>query len=385
MVSAPEPPWSFPFTPAPPEWALDWDGLVAALGPWLDPMRGCRQEPDYHAEGDVFVHTRMACEALSRMPGFRSLDEPARSVVFAGALLHDVGKPATTREDADRISSRGHARKGVALTRELFWSGAGGEIPLGLREQVAGLVRWHAAPMYFHEGEDPTREVLRLAENVRSDWLALVAEADMRGRACRDQPDLLAQVDLFRAACREAGCLSGPRTFPDPHSRYLYLRGERPAPEVPAFDDTRCEVWLLAGLPGAGTDTWLAANHPGWPVVSLDAIRGELGITSAKAQGHVTARARDLALEHLRAGRSFVWNATNLTRRRRMPLVDVFRAYGARTRIVYVEAPLPIVLRRNARRRARVPDAVIRRLAAQLEVPDPTEAHRVDLVDGCRL
>lgn len=99
-------------------------------------------------------------------------------------------------------------------------------------------------------------------------------------------------------------------------------------------------------------------------------------------QGSVVQAARAKAREHLRAKRSFVWNATNLSRRLRAGCIRLFADYGARVRIVYVEAPEEVVRGQNRARggRAVVPDGVIDDLLTHWEVPDATEAHDVELV-----
>jgi predicted kinase len=89
----------------------------------------------------------------------------------------------------------------------------------------------------------------------------------------------------------------------------------------------------------------------------------------------VIRAAKERAKGHLRAGRSFAWNATNVTRQMRAPLVDRFADRGARVEIVYVHAPLPALLERNRRREQGVPDAGVRNPLARLEVPDATEGH----------
>ena len=136
----------------------------------------------------------------------------------------------------------------------------------------------------------------------------------------------------------------------------------------------------VLGLPGAGKDHWRAANLPGTAVVSLDAIRHDMEIDPADDQGEVVARAKSIARDHLRAGRPFVWNATNITRPMRRKLIDLFRTYRARVRIVYVEVPYREVVRRNRGRPSPVPVSVIDRLVTRMEVPDLTEAHDVDWV-----
>ena len=76
----------------------------------------------------------------------------------------------------------------------------------------------------------------------------------------------------------------------------------------------------------------------------------------------------------------FVWNATNITRLLRRQLINLFAGYGARVRIVYVDAPLEVILRRNRARPDPVPERVIARMLEQFELPDPTEAHIVDYI-----
>jgi predicted kinase len=76
-----------------------------------------------------------------------------------------------------------------------------------------------------------------------------------------------------------------------------------------------------------------------------------------------------------------VCNATNLGRRVRGGLIDLFADYGARVRIVYLEAPAAEQRRRNAARRDPVPDPAIERMLNHWEPPNISEAHRVDWVD----
>ena len=139
---------------------------------------------------------------------------------------------------------------------------------------------------------------------------------------------------------------------------------------------------MMSGLPGAGKDFWVAENLAGLPVVSLDDLRRAMKVSPTDNQGPVVSKARELAREHLRARRPFVWNATNVSRQVRSLSVDLFAAYNARVRIVYVEAPEDRLYAQNRERDDAVPAEVIRKLTARWEVPDLTEAHRVEWVAG---
>ena len=89
---------------------LDETGLLKEVLPEIARMKGVEQPPQYHPEGDVWVHTLMLLEQL----------EPGCSMTMAwGALLHDVGKPPTFKRAPDRIRFDGHVEIGVAMGAEI--------------------------------------------------------------------------------------------------------------------------------------------------------------------------------------------------------------------------------------------------------------------------
>ncbi|MBA2448697.1 MAG: AAA family ATPase [Chloroflexi bacterium] len=100
----------FPHCPEPPHWRVDWPAIEQAFG-WVGELAGCPQDPLHHAEGDVATHTRLACEALTGLLAYRARPPEDRTLLFAAVLLHDVAKPACTRQEPDgRITARAHAR-----------------------------------------------------------------------------------------------------------------------------------------------------------------------------------------------------------------------------------------------------------------------------------
>ena len=68
------------------------------------------QSPVWHGEGDVLIHTRMVADGLLRDERHQALDDDARAELWLAALLHDVGKPATTRYENGHYRAPGHAR-----------------------------------------------------------------------------------------------------------------------------------------------------------------------------------------------------------------------------------------------------------------------------------
>ncbi len=367
--------------PQPPGFALDWEALLAEHA-FLQAMVGVPQDPEHHAEGDVAIHTRMVCEALLSMPAYAALSSEERTVLFAAAVLHDVAKPACTVHEDGRIRAPYHAPRGALMARVILWRmGA----PFALREQIVSLVLHHQVPFYCIDQSDPRRAAITVAETVRPRLLAMLAEADARGRICRDPQRILDQVSLFGELCAEHQLLDAPYRFASDHSRFLYYRTPERDPDYAAFDDTRGEVIVMSGLPGSGKSHYIDQHLADLPQVSLDAVREELEIEAADSQGVVVARGRELLRRHLRAGERCVFNATSLSRKLRGNTLDLIAAYNGRARIVYVEAPAEVQAEQNRQREARVPAAVIERMLSRWQVPDRTEAHHVDYaVRGAR-
>ncbi|WP_321476739.1 AAA family ATPase [uncultured Paludibaculum sp.] len=338
-------------------------------------MRACPQDPTYHEEGDVWVHVRMVCESLVGMEAWRRLPATEREIVFAAALLHDVAKPSCTRHEDGRITTRGHSPRGAVDARRILW-GLG--VDFAVREQICALVRHHQAPFHLIERADAQRRAFLISQTARCNLLVMLARADALGRRCSDQSAILEHIALFEEYCCEQDCLLAPRRFPSAHSRFLYFRAEARDPDYLAYDDTRCEVTLLSGLPGSGKDTWIAQHLSGIPVVSLDVVRESVGAEPTGSQGAVIQTAREQARTLLRDNRSFAWNATNLSRDVRRQLIDLFTDYGARVRIVYVEVGPDRLFLQNRNRQAAVPEEALQRLMDRWQVPEPTEADEVE-------
>src|SRR6266576_1772517 len=89
---------------------LDETGLLHELLPEIEAMKGVEQPPQFHPEGDVFVHTLLLLEKLPH---------PCPATLGWGALLHDVGKPPTFRVAPDRIRFDGHVEVGVKMAEEI--------------------------------------------------------------------------------------------------------------------------------------------------------------------------------------------------------------------------------------------------------------------------
>ena len=362
------------YVPKPGE-DVRWSDICAAFE-WARAMHDTPQEPDWHAEGDVGIHTQMVLEELVGMGSWQRLGDSDRTATFLACLMHDIGKPEVTRQDLDeRWTSRGHSRRGAIMAREILWRM---DVPFELREQVCGLVLHHQWPFFLIDRKDRERGAINLSYHCRNDLLAIVAEADARGRIADGKSDLLNNIELFSEYVGELGCLNKAFEFPSSHSRFEYFRKPDRSPYYRALPEPEFTVTVLSGLPAAGKDSWLEGCSQ--PVISLDSIRRDMGIKPSGKQWRIVDRAKELAREFLRDRQSFAWNATNVSLDHRRRIIGLARDYAARVRIVYVEVGGTELARRNKLRRESVPQSAMERMLRRWEMPTLCEAHEVDFV-----
>jgi poly(A) polymerase len=157
---------------------LDATGLLAQVLPEVVKMHGVEQPPQFHPEGDVWVHTMLLLEKLP--PG-------ASPTLAWGALLHDIGKPATfrapdPRKPGDRIRFDGHVEVGVRITEAIL-----GRLRFSNEEiaQIVALVKNHMRFGDILEMRESTlKRFLRLPrfdEHLTLHWMdASSAHGDLR-------------------------------------------------------------------------------------------------------------------------------------------------------------------------------------------------------------
>jgi len=366
------------------EWTIagdkDWGTLEKQFS-WVRDMEQVQQDPLHHAEGNVAIHTQMVLQQLEALPEYQNLDYQKQELLWASALLHDVEKRSTTIVAADgRISSPNHAKKGAQTTREILFRDV--ETPFALREEIVGLVRYHGLPLWLMEKADPVKSALTASLCVNMSQLKLLAEADARGRYCRDLDELLYALDMFELYSKEIGCWDVTRSFLSENARFTYFNGNDSYVDYVPFDTFKSKVIVLSGLPGMGKDYQILAMNTDLPVISLDDIRRKYRIdpTDKKRNGWVVQEAKEQAKKYLRCGQDFIWNATNITSQMRKQLIDLFVSYQAYVKLLYVEKPYKIWRAQNSNREYPLPEVILDKMLHNLEVPQLTEAHEVHYI-----
>ncbi len=343
------------------EWTIavdkDWSTLENTFS-WVKDMGKVQQDPLHHAEGNVAIHTQMVLQQLQELPEYQKLNRQKQELIWASALLHDVEKRSTTIIGSDgRISSPNHAKKGAKTTREILFRDV--ETPFVIREQIVSLVRYHGLPLWLMEKVDPMKSALEASLAVDMSQLKLLAEADAKGRYCRDLDTLLYALDMFELYSKEVGCWNGPRPFLTENARFTYFNGNDNYVDYVPFDTFKSTVIVLSGLPGMGN---------------------RIDPTDKRRNGWVIQEAKEQAKKYLRCGQDFIWNATNITSQMRQQLIDLFVGYKAYVKLLYIEKPYQVWRTQNRDREYPLPDAVLDKMLGSLDVPQLTEAHEVQYV-----
>lgn len=226
-------------------------GVVDQLFPELKALVGVPQEPDWHPEGDVDVHTLMVVDEARKL--IDDLPCERQAAVMLGALCHDLGKPATTEKIDGRIRSLGHDEAGIGPTLSLLDTlGIYTLNGYDVREQVVELVRYHLKPGEFYKSEQKGNKVgdgafRRLARKVEPDLLYRVAKADSLGRYPEgDRSKMIFGSEAQEWFIERVRELAVEKKAPEPilMGRHLIEMGLKPGPEFKRILDAVYELQM---------------------------------------------------------------------------------------------------------------------------------------------
>lgn len=389
--------------------------FIDAIGPQfplLSRYRETEQDPDWHAEGDVHIHTDMVLAQVYDIIANAdpALDQARANILILAALFHDYAKPISTKvvdiKGVERVGAPRHEEAGAALL--LF-----ADPPFGLSGEdwleVVQLVAYHHLPKKLVVKNQPRAEYARLTRQVRDIELLYMLElADMAGRHCADRQEQIDNIELFKLTAQEHGVWKqdpyaaipsliksefgdmGPaqeyRIAQQMMSRYedgqIFMLEEELA-RAYQYKDEQSHIVALCGLPGAGKSTYTKQNYASYEIVSLDAIRErEFGHRSDQSKNaQVVNLAIEELKEHLRNKRDVVWDATNFRKDFRTRIAGIGFNYNAFVEVVVLMTPTSVVKQRNRKRNdENVPSEVIDAQVKAFQLPDIDEGHALRFV-----
>lgn len=385
--------------------------FVQELSPifeWLNDFERTPQDPEWHAEGNVLIHTGMVLEELYLLLEKEAahLSSEKQFILILAAVFHDIAKPVTTStreiKGIGRVVAPRHEERGYSY---LAFRILELELPYSLVHPILRLVAKHNMPKRLVIKEQPKWKYQKLARIVDVELLYYLEVADMRGRICKDKPKQLEYQELFRLFSQEYGTweVKNPyeswkvffnqelASFDSETRDLIYGNAIRDAEEgkivMPeealaksyGYRDSYPSLVMMCGPSGSGKSTWIQKNLPNYHLVSLDLWREKL--TGKRADqsknSEVVRAAKEELKEHLRKNRKVVWDATNLKQNYRLPICELGLRYEALVTYVIFHQPRKIFFSNNVQRKHVVPENVLHAQIDTMDWPYPTEAHRI--------
>ncbi|MEQ1868656.1 MAG: CCA tRNA nucleotidyltransferase [Vicinamibacterales bacterium] len=206
-------------------------GVVERLFPELFALVGCPQEPEWHPEGDVWVHTLQVVDQARK--DISDLPRGKQLALMVGAVAHDLGKPATTAYIDGRIRSIDHEEQGVApATKFLDRLNLNSIDGYDVRAQVLAITAQHLKPGMWFKAQTKVGDgaFRRLAQKADLELLGRITRADCNGRF-PGVFDCDGMVDWFLGRARALGV---EHRAPEPIllGRHLVDLGVKPGPRM---------------------------------------------------------------------------------------------------------------------------------------------------------
>lgn len=366
--------------------SIDWN-LVDTIDDFKL-LKSTPQTPEWHAEGDAYVHTVNVVNEMIKILETRKLTDNYEYALMmtAAALCHDLGKGPTTKVDAStgEIVTKRHGQASDRIVRTLFQNES-----LELREKVCYMCRWHMT--MHHIFDKPERTDYALVKlscgpvTVRD--MIIMYTADSLGSVNSETPAYVAsRAKMMEEAALKLGCLSSMYPFKSTwhrleffanHDAKGYLHPDD-VKDILSDNVNPYTVYMMVGVPGSGKDYAINNMLPRNTVqVCRDLIRTEIGITGEKPMGtksqedDVTSIFNTRMDEYLKNATTFAINNTNVRKMYRTQFLQKILPHNPRIVYVYCEAPS---LDESKKRRERMmPTKVIDRMWNDLDFPDKTE------------
>jgi len=396
----------------------DFIAIIGDKFPLLAKYKETEQDSQWHAEGDVEIHTDMV---LTQVYDFFEADLAQwplneKAIMVMGALFHDYAKPICTKlreiNGIDRVVAPNHENKGASL---LFYT----DPPLGISvsqwQEAIALTALHHIPKLLVNRDKPKADYLALStQGTTCEKLFWLEQADMRGRTCEDKDEQIFILDMFADNAKEYGIWDTSATdneyqafvdkimneFPDASKEaqhrvlaqaiYHYEQGsifmlEEELARAYQYIDKQSHVVVLCGVSGTGK-TSITADFAArsYEIISLDDIRvSHFKFTeNQKHNDNVVRIAKERLKDALREKRNVVYDATSLRRDFRTAIVGLSTNYSAFTEIVVVHKNGSDIKKDNKDRAHPVPDDVLKSQFEQLQLPEHGDAHVVNFLYG---
>jgi len=387
--------------------------FIETLGkhfPLLYELEHTQQDPEWHAEGNVAIHTQRVLNEIYQILEHSLFTEQEQLILILSAVFHDIAKPISTKtriiRGKERITSPRHADKGRSyLAYKLPDLGLSPETT----RSIMAIVGHHHDPKQLIMKNQPNSQYKRLARLAPLHLLYWLELADMRGRTSSDLEEQIEIIEMFKLIVQEGKLWqqNNPyanwkvflqqelNNYPEATQNLILANAIRnyeqeiiyTAHEALArsyeYRDAYSNLIITCGPSGSGKSTWIQKNYPNYQVISLDQLRESL---TGKQQdqsknGLVMQTAKEQLKDVLRKHQNVIWDATSLIKTQRQQITQLGFNYQANVSLAVFHKAQSIIIKQNQERSNPIPQQILEKQLKNTDFPYKDEAHQTTYID----
>lgn len=356
--------------------------------PLLLKLEKTEQDPEWHAEGNVFIHTNMVIDELYKIFEEIELSLDEKYILLMSVIFHDIAKPLVSKWKevlgVQRLTAKGHEYEGMSY---LFYRFLELDMSKNESEKILDLVGYHQMPKLLVVKDGYTEWDFKLLTQKNSGKLFYLLElADMRGRTTTDYESQLEYMEMFKLYCQDYNCFETisnideelkclfKETFKETSETALsFLIGKTkkrlydkdivdPVVSYQKYfeqKDNHGTLFLMCGISGSGKSTTvehLKEKYNVSTIIELDQLRESHTLKKnnrREVDGRVRQEAKELLKRALSKKENVIFDACNQRKDFRTQICDLAEEYFAKTVLVFVETPVSTCIKNDKERSVR--------------------------------
>lgn len=346
------------------------DDVIVHLGskyPLFKEFKETPQDKEWHAEGDVYIHTDMVIAETYEIIENNEFSFDDKLILILAAIFHDICKPVVTKEREIlgklRIVAPRHEEMGLSYLFYRFLDE--NELSEKVKNHTLNLIGYHQKPKMLvikNKNQWHYKFLTQETSGYLFYWHQL---ADMRGRTCNDKDKQIEYIEEFKMFCEEYDCFDSTSNLKVDINDILtsnfkfnskldleYILNKciydliNDVYEEPMiayqrhfeYKDNYSKAVIMCGLSGSGKSTF-TSKYEGYELICLDEIRKQFKINNSNRKsvdGKVMQIATKMFKEYLAAKQNVIWDACNIRKDFRDKIISMAHQYYALTEINFV-------------------------------------------------
>lgn len=365
--------------------------------PLLNKLKDTEQDLVWHAEGDVYIHTKMVLEKLYSIINNYELSNKEYRILVLSAFFHDIGKPLTTksreRDGRIQIISPKHEYVGMSY---IFYRLLKYNLDIEEIKLICSLVGYHQIPKLLVIKNEDFRKYIDLYLKTDLRLIYILEQADLMGRVCEDYQEQLEYLELFKLYSEEYNLWNkefqfNRLNFLHDYSFYRgiksYINGEIYQIEESNskfYNKEYSKVILMTGISGTGKSFYVdsfISNNSNYYKLSLDDLRKEYPKQSRKNDGFIIQKFKEQLKEYLAKNKNVIIDSTNYRKDFRTKIIDLVENYNGYVEIHFIFDELKNILTKNKNRKDSLDNKVILQQLNRFEYPETNETYCIKYID----